>query len=614
MVAAGARRTRVTGGAPIAAGITVDEALQRLGLDPAYAGGASGRAELTGVGGVQNAAKDPNRGLWTAVGSAIGLADDSTDFPDILLRPGDPSTSFPGDHGAIILTYLDDADHDGVPGNFETLNGTNPEAVDTDGDGLSDRFETKVGWTVPLVKDGAPDYHVYSSPLTCDADGDGSPDGPGKGNARYGACPRHAPEYNRGSASGGFSRLLVPRGPDGDDGLVGTDPKLVDSNQDGLNDWPEPYPQVLDQVDASKRAPVPVRQYGGAGRAGGGQFNTASALAMDHGGPTNQVYVATPEDHGISVFDSSSAAANPFVGQITSSGHGLGAVAVSPVQVSEGKGVNPTVGSRGFVGWAQIDGGIFPEGRVKAFQSTTRHDMGDSFKVYDGIPGVTRQMHLATDVSPGNVYVATSVGSKDLDVNVAGSMLNVYSPSGKLLRRIGRNPSKVHGKYVNDGKGDLRVNPTGVAVDREGNIFVSEGAYPFDWGIRKYDARTGNLDATYRSDQMRKPTGIGVDGNGYVYVTLEMGDGGAGNRVVKFSNNLTYLTSFGGSGRGRGLFDGPYDVDSNIGWGNTCGKSRGSTDGGSVAVLDQGNHLVQEFAYPLGEGGPDPATCSQQGR
>ncbi len=610
MVAAAARKTRVAGASPVAAGVTADEVLRRLGLAPVYDGGASGRANLIGLGGVLNA-RDPNDGTWTVVGSGIGVADDAVDFPDILLRPGDPATSFPGDHGTIVLTYLDDSDDDGVPSNLEAVNGTDPRAVDTDGDGLSDRFETKGGWTVPLPRAGRGDYRVFSSPLTCDSDGDGSPDGPGRGNARYGSCPQHAPEYNRGSVGGGLSRLLVPRGPSGDDGLIGTDPKLADTNADGRTDWPEPYPEVLERVDPSKRAPVAVRQYGGAGRAGGGQFNRASALAVDHAGG-RQVYVATPDDDGISVFDAALGVSNPFVGEVAFDDHGFSAVAVSQVRIAGGKGVAPTPGNRGFAAWVESSPIYKPpfrpnyNARARAFNSVTRKTSGDSFAIADGSPQPL-QLQLATGAgTAGNLYVATSAGSSDLDTQIAGASLSEYTAGGKFVRSFGSKPSRRDGRWV-FGDAALRVNPTGIAVDRDGDVFVSEAAYPHSWGVRKFDGDSGRLVASYRAQQLRHPTGIAVDGNGYVYVIAAKADGNPGNVIYKLSNSLTYLTSFGSQGSGRGRLSGPLDLDSSIGWRNDpCASPEKANDAGAVAVLDAGNHLVQEFAYPLGEGGPDP--------
>ena len=67
----------------------------------------------------------------------------------------------------------------------EPLQGTSETAADTDHDGLSDKFETNTGWTVPTI---TPDNvvrsrKVHSSPLTCDPDGDKSPDLHVSGNA-----------------------------------------------------------------------------------------------------------------------------------------------------------------------------------------------------------------------------------------------------------------------------------------------------------------------------------------------------------------------------------------------------------------------------------------------
>lgn len=132
-VAAGVEKQRV-GGEIVNAGITPTAALKRLRLAPRYAGG-----KLVSLNGVDNNSADPNDGTWIAVGSAVGLGDDKVDFADVRVTSG----SGEDDHGALLLTYVDDRDGDGLSSLTEPLQGTTETGADTDHDGLTDQFETE---------------------------------------------------------------------------------------------------------------------------------------------------------------------------------------------------------------------------------------------------------------------------------------------------------------------------------------------------------------------------------------------------------------------------------------------------------------------------------------
>jgi hypothetical protein len=599
-VAAGVKRT--VAARPI--GTTMDEALDELGLGPVYGGGNSGRAKLVGLDGVNNA-PNPNKGLWTVVGSAQGIADDTVDFPDITLTPGKASNIF--------LTYMDDSDNDGVPNNNEGFNGTSPSAPDTDGDGLSDKFETQTGWTVPLpTSDGKhASYKVFSSPLSCDADGDGSPDGPGKGT-QANPCPSGPAEYNRGggSASAGF---------------VGTDPKLPDSNFDGIPDGTEPFPQVLENLPPGNRAPVFNTQFGGNG-GGGGTFNQPTAIAVDTFGPKQStpspetLWVADPNNrliqsfsldnltHGVDVSNPPGGSPGPYQG-----------VAISPQTTSGGSSeTNPVTGQ---VLWAsfynrndntsssacnEAPGGCF---QLFAQQANAANGQlsggwvgGFTFLPYFGTnPIFTTNPQWLNPTSSvavdrnGNVYLANAGNASTVADLAITSVAEYTAPSGIYVRSF-------PGKSCLKSNTTVATNPVGVAVDAQGDVFVADNAYPYSWGVHKYSGQTGCQVASIKPDNLRAPAGLAVDGNGYVYVTAQRKAGNTGDVVYKFSNSLTYLTRFGGpdtagqggngKGPGNGLFAAPVDVDSD---------ANGPT-GGNVYVLDQKYGVVEIFTYPFGEG------------
>ncbi len=79
---------------------------------------------------------------------------------DVILQPG----------GSITLGFLQDKDRDAMPALMESLNNCSDIAKDSDGDGLDDRFETLVGWTVRTER-GSRDVRSRCSAADTDNDG-----------------------------------------------------------------------------------------------------------------------------------------------------------------------------------------------------------------------------------------------------------------------------------------------------------------------------------------------------------------------------------------------------------------------------------------------------------
>jgi len=90
------------------------------------------------------------------------------DLSNIVLRAGDK----------LSIVYVGDADRDGLSDKFETDYGTDPNNLDTDGDGLQDGEEI-YGWLTNLASppcDQGTLTRVYSNPLQADSDADGTTD------------------------------------------------------------------------------------------------------------------------------------------------------------------------------------------------------------------------------------------------------------------------------------------------------------------------------------------------------------------------------------------------------------------------------------------------------
>lgn len=135
---------------------------------------------------VENTPRDKR--FWVVM-TPTGEVDRSVDFTDIRLHPRDDYQ----------LWYTQDLDEDGLYARQEFLAGSSDNSVDTDNDGLSDVDEIKNGWAVQIL--GQSPYRAYPNPARPDTDFDLVDD-------------------------------IVER-------RYGTDPRLQDSDSDGLEEFKE---------------------------------------------------------------------------------------------------------------------------------------------------------------------------------------------------------------------------------------------------------------------------------------------------------------------------------------------------------------------------------------
>ncbi|MGD1047917.1 MAG: hypothetical protein ABR899_04105 [Candidatus Krumholzibacteriaceae bacterium] len=119
--------------------------------------------------------------------------------------------------------------------------------------------------------------------------------------------------------------------------------------------------------------------------------------------------------------------------------------------------------------------------------------------------------------------------------------------------------------------------PKGIAVDRAGDVYVSD-----NWGnfVKKFAADgafLGGWGAAGSGDgQFDSPEKIAVDEDGYVYV-VDSGN----NRIQKFTADGAFVAKWGVEGTGDGEFMSPVGV---------------AASGGVVYVTDSGNQRVEEFS------------------
>lgn len=104
------------------------------------------------------------------------------------------------------------------------------------------------------------------------------------------------------------------------------------------------------------------------------------------------------------------------------------------------------------------------------------------------------------------------------------------------------------------GEGQFLSSPDGLAVDKAGNVYAADG---YNHRVQKFDNQGNFLLAWGKQDSGEdafEPMDIAVDPQGYIYVTDLTG-------VQKFDSNGKFLTKWGGIGKGEGQFvDAPEGV------------------------------------------------------
>ncbi len=137
------------------------------------------------------------------------------------------------------------------------------------------------------------------------------------------------------------------------------------------------------------------------------------------------------------------------------------------------------------------------------------------------------------------------------------------------------------GEYVRSWGSDLIGSGHGLRIDRDDNVWVTDTGHHL---VYKFDPQGELLLALGQADkpglgtgQFDKPTDVNFGPQGEIYVT----DGYGNSRIMKFTAQGKFLTTWGEPGDGPGQFNAPHAV---------------VVDGnGRVLIADRDNERIQIF-------------------
>ena len=198
-------------------------------------------------------------------------------------------------------------------------------------------------------------------------------------------------------------------------------------------------------------------------------------------------------------------------------------------------------------------------------------------KNWGEIPGRTWGNTAGVDVGPdGQIWAYDRCGGNSCEGSMLDPILKFDRRSGKLLKSFG---------------GGLLVFPHGLHVDREGNVWVTDGARSKD-GSKGHQVFKFSPDgkvlmtlgqpgvAGGGSDGFTEPTDVVTAPNGDIFVSEGHGMKST-SRIVKFTRDGKFIKEWGKLGTGPGEFRVPHAL---------ALDSRGR-----LFVADRVNHRIQVF-------------------
>lgn len=199
-----------------------------------------------------------------------------------------------------------------------------------------------------------------------------------------------------------------------------------------------------------------------------------------------------------------------------------------------------------------------PEGLLKASNPVKRYNLSGNQDDHNWSDTYLPGIGLAYDIQAlRDGYAA---------INKAGNIM-VYNSSGNLNRQI-----------------PISSAVSAIAADANDNLYVIDGASQ-NRVIQKYDLKLPGTEPVLYfgtlhgrgANQFENPTDIAIDNRNGDFYVVDSGN----NRVVRYSNQGTYLSEFGGMGKNPGQFNKPTGI--------ALDKD------GYVYISDTNNNRIQKF-------------------
>jgi sugar lactone lactonase YvrE len=233
---------------------------------------------------------------------------------------------------------------------------------------------------------------------------------------------------------------------------------------------------------------------------------------------------------------------------------------------------------------ALADGRVFTQEVTDPARNPLPNPNPIVMKDWGKVPGRTWGSTAGVDVGPdGHIWAYDRCGANSCDGSTLDPIVKFDRASGKLLRSFG---------------GGMFAFPHGLHVDRDGNVWVTDGQRSKDGSkghqVLKFSPEGKLLMTLGRAgiagespDTFNEPNDVITASNGDIFVSVGHSaqnpnpPPNASGRIVKFTRDGKYIKEWGRMGSGPGEFRTPHAL---------AFDSRGR-----LFVADRGNHRIQIF-------------------
>lgn len=194
--------------------------------------------------------------------------------------------------------------------------------------------------------------------------------------------------------------------------------------------------------------------------------------------------------------------------------------------------------------------------------------------------------------SKGHLWVFERCGAGSCVGKTVDPILE-FDQSGKLLKSFG---------------GGMFVFPHGIAIDRDGNVWVTDaqarggiGNQVFKFGPDgKVLLKLGNAGAAGSGPgEFNQPTDVAIAPNGDIFVSEGHGAKDANNRVTKFTKDGKFIKMWGKTGSAAGEFDVPHA----LAFDSQGRLFVGDRNNNRIQIFDQDGNFIaawKQFGRPSG--------------